>query len=102
MSNSTLTTSTSILVSSSTVDTTMSIPPSYTTILGNVSILDLVNTPLSISSIIPIPFFTASPSISTIVSIPKIKSVIPKVEHKKPLKIWITGKEIEEEMKLAS
>ena len=87
-------------VSSSTIDTYVSIPPSATSILGSVSILDLVRTPLRISLISPIPFFTNSPSISKIVSIPKIKLVIPELEHKKPLKLLTSGKEIEEDIDL--
>ena len=41
--------------------------------------------------------FTASPSTSTIVSIPKVK---PVVETRQPLKLLLTGKEIEEDIDL--
>ena len=53
---------------------------------------------ISIQSLLyPISSFTASPSSSTIVSIPKVK---PAVETKQPLKLLITGKEIKEDIDL--
>ena len=73
---------------------------SATSILENILVLDLVGTPLGISLISPIPFFTASPSISTIVSIPKVKPVFIEVEQNQPLKLLITRKEIEEDIHL--
>ena len=45
----------------------------------------------------PISTFTTSPSTSTIVSIPKVK---PAVETKQPLKLLLTGKEVEEDIDL--
>ena len=52
---------------------------------------------ISIQSLYPISSFTASPSSSTIVSIPKVKLV---VKTKQPLKLLLTGKEIEEDIDL--
>ena len=53
---------------------------------------------ISIQSLLsPISTFTASPSSSTIASIPKVK---PAVETKQPLKILLTGKEIGEDIDL--
>ena len=94
-----LSTSTSILVSS-VIDISISILPSVAPFLGNVSIFYLVSTPISIQSLCSIPFFIASPSISTIVYVPKVKLVIIEVEQRKPLKLLITGKEIEEDIDL--
>lgn len=94
-----LSTSTSIPISSR-VDISICVPPSARSILGNISAMDLVGILLGTSSISPIPLFTVSPSISTIVSIPKVKSVIPKVELQQPLKLLITKKEIDEDIDL--
>ena len=64
--------------------------------------MDSVSTPVSIPSIGPIQVFLASPTILIIVSIPKSKAVLSEVEPKKPLKLLITGKEIDEDIELDS
>ena len=81
-------------MSSSIVNTLVSIPSII------ISILDYFSTPTNISTVGPIQIFTTSPAISTIVSIPKSKAVIPKVEPKPSLKLLITGKEIDEDIDL--
>lgn len=81
-------------------DTTMGTLPSVTPFLGSVSIFDLVSTSIGIQSSSHVPFFIASPSISTIMSVPKVKLVITKVKQKHPLKLLITRKEIEEDIDL--
>ena len=100
LSTSELLASTSTSAISSIIDTSMGILPSVAPILGSISVLDSVNTSISLQSLSPIPFFTASPSISTIVSIPKVKPIIKEVEQRQPLKLLITGKEIEEDIDL--
>ena len=85
-----------ILPSTSTVDIPVCTLPSVSPILSSISVLDSVS--VSIQSLLsPISSFTASPSSSTIVSIPKVK---PVVETKQPLKLLLTGKEIEEDIDL--
>lgn len=76
----------------------MGILPSVAPFLGSVSVFYLVSTPIGIQSSSLIPFFTTSPSISTIVSILKVKPIIIKVKKRQPLKLLITGKEIEEDI----
>ena len=78
----------------------MGILPSVAPILSSISVFYSVNTPIGIQSLSPIPFFSTSPSISTIVCIPKIKPVITEVEQRQPLKNLITSKEIEEDIDL--
>ena len=100
-----LTSSTSVLstgalsIPISPVASTIGIPictlPSISPTLSSISILDSVS--ISIQSLYPISPFTTSPSTSTIVSIPKVK---PAVETKEPLKLLLTGKEIEEDINL--
>ena len=87
--------STLILSVASTVDIPVCTLPSIAPILSNISVLDSVS--ISIQFLYPNSFFTASPSLSTIVSIPKVK---PVVETKKLLKLLLTGKEIEEDIDL--
>ena len=60
----------------------------------------MASTPIGIQSLIPIPFFIASPSISTIMSVPKVKPIITEAEYRQPLKLLITRREIEEDIDL--
>ena len=70
--------------------------PSDSTILSSISVLDSVS--VSIQSLLsPLSTFTASPSSSTIVSIPTVK---PAVEPKKTPKLLMSGKEITEDIDL--
>ena len=100
LSTSKLLVSTSTSAISSSIDTSMGILLSIAPFLGSVLVLDSISSLISIQSLSPIPLFTASPSISTIVSIPKVKPVIIEVEQRQPLKILIIGKEIEEDIDL--
>ena len=88
--------STSILSYTSTVDIPVCTLLSYTPILSSISVLDSVS--VSIQSLLsPFSSFTASPSSSTIVSIPMVK---PAVEPKKTPKLLMSGKEITEDIDL--
>lgn len=82
---------TPIFPSTSTVDIPVCTLPSVSPILSSISVLDSVS--ISIQSLLsPLSTFTANPSSSTIVSIPKVK---PVVETKHPTRLLITGKEID-------
>lgn len=71
-----------------------------TTFLSSITSFDNTSTSPSTSLVGPIPVFTASPSSSTIVSISKGKEVSPASPTKTPLKLLLTGKEIDEEIVL--
>ena len=97
---SALSASASTSATSSIIDISMGILPSAAPFLGSVSSFYFSITPIGIQSLSPILFFTTSPSISTIVSIPKVKPVIIEVEKRQPLKLLITGTKIEEDIDL--
>ena len=98
--SSALSVSTSTSATPSIVDTSVCTLPSIAPFLGNISVLDSVSTPIGIQTLSPISLFTASPSISTIVSVPKVKPIITEVQQRQPLKLLITSKEIEEDIDL--
>ena len=88
--------STPIFLVTSTVDILVCTLPNVSPILSSISVLDSVS--VSIQSLLsPLSTFTASPSSSTIVSIPMVK---PAVELKKTPKLLMSGKEITEDIDL--
>ena len=92
LSTSKLSISTSTSAISSSIYTSMGTLPSIAPFFSSIPIFYSISTSIGIQSLSSIPIFTASPSIFTILSIPKVKLVIIEVEQRQPLKLQINGK----------